>query len=131
MKYLSDYMKDNQTKAFDQFNAFFAFSDKQFNESKKTGFKYTFMGSGMFVPAYDADNLYHALNATYKNAIQQDIKENGVKKIIHRELANHECQLACNYDCVVDILDDYGITSEQIENEWNEYFQMCIDNDYF
>lgn len=37
MKYLSDYTNEKQTQAFDEAGAFFAFSQKQFNEAKKEG----------------------------------------------------------------------------------------------
>lgn len=35
MKYLSDYIQQPQTALFDELGAFFAFSNKQFDEVKK------------------------------------------------------------------------------------------------
>lgn len=37
MKYLSDYTSEKQTRAFDEFGAFFAFSNEQFAAAKKRG----------------------------------------------------------------------------------------------
>jgi len=131
MKYLSDYQETKQSAVFDKFGAFFAFSQSQFNEQKKDEIKYISMGCGMVAPTYHADNLAHALKSIYLDAVQQDLKENGIKAIIHRELGNHECQISMSYDDVIDVLQDYGITREQIKSEWREYFQKCIDNDWF
>lgn len=131
MKYLSDYMQDKQTVAFDKFGAFFAFSQKQLNEQKKDGVKYVSMGAGMIVPPYNAANLYQALNTIHTDAIKQDIAENGIKAIIHRELGNHECQITMSYSDAMDALTGYGITENQIRAEWKEFFQKCVDNDWF
>ena len=131
MKYLSDYTQDKQTAVFDKFGAFFAFSDKQFKDKQQDGVKYASLGAGLIAPFYNADNLYHALDSINKSAIQQDIAENGVKTIIHRELGNYECQITYDYNDVIDVLAPYGITVEQIKAEFSEFMQVCIDNDYF
>ena len=131
MKYLSDYTQDKQTAVFDKFGAFFAFSTKQFDDKKRDGVKYASLGAGLIAPFYNADNLYHALDSINKSAIQQDIAENGIKGIIHRELGNHECQITMYYGDVVDVLAPYGITASDIKAEFSEFMQVCIDNDYF
>ena len=43
MKYLSDYMEHKQTALFKETGAFFAFSNKQFAESKNPKVKYLFL----------------------------------------------------------------------------------------
>jgi hypothetical protein len=40
MKYLSDYVQDEQTKLFNRLGIFFAFDNKRFNEEKKDGVEY-------------------------------------------------------------------------------------------
>ncbi|WP_444823022.1 DUF7659 family protein, partial [Vibrio parahaemolyticus] len=44
MKYLSDYTQQPQTALFDELGAFFAFSNKQFDEAKKKGIEYVSLG---------------------------------------------------------------------------------------
>ena len=131
MKYLNDYMQDKQTATFNKFGAFFAFSDTQFNEQKKEGVKYVSMGAGILAPINEAKNLRHELNTVYQQAIKQDIQENGIKAIIHRELANHECQISMDHSDALISLDGYGITEKQVLAEWSEYYQCCLANDCF
>ena len=131
MKYLNDYMNNKQTEAFTKYGAFFAFSDKQFDEKKIEGVKYASMGAGMIAPNENTKQLSKALKDIYDDAIQQDITENGVKAIIHRELGNHECQITMDYDDVIDKLKPYRITKEQIASEWAEFWNICVENDYF
>ena len=131
MKYLSEYMNDKQTEAFNKHGAFFAFSNKQLDEHKIDGVDYVSLGAGLIAPKDNAESLVNDLDSIYKTAIKQDIEENGIKDIIWRELANHECQITYDYSEVTNKLQDYGITEEQIKAEWPAYFQNCIDNDYF
>ncbi len=131
MKHLNDYMKEKQTAAFNKFGAFFAFSDKQFKERQKDGVKYTSMGAGMIAPTSNVANLHQALNTIRLDAIKQDIAENGIKAIIHREFGNYVCQLGIDYTDAVDALAGYGITDKQFSIEWSEYYQKCIDNNWF
>ena len=131
MKYLSDYMNDKQTKAFEQYGAFFALSNKQMEEKRVEGVKYASLGAGLIAPTDNAEKLINSLETIRSESIKQDIDENGIKAIIHRELGNHECQITCDYSDVVDVLDPYGVTVEQIKAEYSIFFQNCIDNDYF
>lgn len=131
MKYLSDYMENKQTAAFNQFGAFFAFSDSQFNEKAIKCFKYASLGSGLIAPVGNAKPLYEALETIHTEAMAQDVSENGIKAIIRRELANHECQITCDYSDALDKLEPYGITESQVKAEWPEFWQACVDNDYF
>ena len=54
-----------------------------------------------------------------------------IKKIIHRELANFECQIVGDITDAYDILKDYGITKEQVLKEYKIFYQKCIKNDWF
>lgn len=115
MKYLSDYMQEKQTKAFDKYGAFFAFSQKQFNEAKKEGVKYIATGSGMIVPKENVDVLMKELEDIYQDGIKQDIAENGIEAIIKRELGNYECYYTGDITNAVEALEDYGISRDQVE----------------
>lgn len=131
MKYLSDYMQEKQTAAFDHHGGFFAFSNKQFDEQKKADVVYIQLGSGLIAPKSNAAALVKALEQIHSDAIKQDITENGIKAIIWRELANHECQITMDYSDAFYALEGYGIAIEQVKTEYTPYFQNCVKNDYF
>ena len=131
MNYLSDYTSENQTKLLNDNGAFFAFSTKQLNEHKKEGVVYVSMGSGLITPKVNADKLLEGFESINTEGIKQDILENGITAIIHRELANYETQITGDISDTVEALEDYGITRAQVGKEYPAYFQHCIDNDYF
>ena len=132
MNYLSHYIEAQQTELFNSTGAFFAFGDKQFDEAKQDGVKYVSLGAGMICPKSNVDTLTSGLSEISTAGIAADIAENGIKAIIHRELANHEAQITCDIEDTVGALFDYpGITRETVQAEWSEYWQNCIDNDCF
>jgi|TARA_Y100000296_G_scaffold38168_1_gene44188 hypothetical protein len=132
MKYLSNYTENLQTELFGSAGAFFAFGEKQFNEQKQENTRYVSLGAGMICPKPNVDALIEGLESINANGIAADIAENGIKAIIHRELANHEAQITYDISDTVDKLADYpGITPEMIQAEFPAYYQHCVDNDYF
>ncbi|WP_048662758.1 DUF7659 family protein, partial [Vibrio crassostreae] len=90
MKYLSHYIQDKQTQAFNEAGAFFAFSNQQFDDEKKEGVKYASLGMGLICPTDNVRQLMIRLYSIAQEGIAEDIKENGKKAIIRRELFNHE-----------------------------------------
>ena len=114
MKYLSEYMEDRQTIAFNKANAFFAFSTKQFDEAKKDGIKYVNLGAGLIADKTKAQALKDELETIYKECIAQDVKDNGLNAIIRRELNNHECYYSGDIEACVDKLTDYPVTEGDI-----------------
>jgi len=62
----------------------------------------------------NSKKLIDGLEKIYIESIAQDIEENGIEKIIERELNNHECGYTGEIDIVVSILADYKISEEQI-----------------
>ena len=115
MKTLQSYIEAAQTKLFNDTGAFFAFSNKQFNECRKEGVKYASLGAGLICPSDKAQMLVDGLESIIKSGIAQDIAENGIDKIIARELANYEAFYTYEIDDTVDALEDYGITREQVQ----------------
>jgi len=114
MKYLSNYVEEPQTELFSRIGAFFAFSNKQFDEQKKEGVKYTQLGCGLICPVGTATELMDELDKINEAGIKQDLEENGREGIIRRELENHECYYTGDTSACVDRLKDYGITREEI-----------------
>ena len=136
MKHLSDYIKDDQTKLFKSTGAFFAFSREQFEEQRIEETSYFhYSGLGMFCPKETADELLAGLDSINRRGIARDIAENGIKAIIHRTLANYETQFdgpASDCSEAIAALSDYpGITPEKVRAEYCEYWNHCVDNDYF
>lgn len=114
MKYLQDYKEANNTALLNQTGAFFAFSTEQLKEAKQPDTKYVNIGHGLLCPKGQEDTLINGLGKIHKEAIQEDIADNGIKAIIRRELYNHECFYTGDVSDAVSTLKAYGITTEQI-----------------
>lgn len=126
------YNTDNQlSEIFKKYDAFYAFSNKQFDEQKKAGVKYAGCGSGLICPVEHVDTLYDAISKAINGKIEWELANNTKKEIIWYELANHECQISGEYIDVIELLSDYGITADEIHAEWKAYYSHCIDNDLF
>jgi hypothetical protein len=126
MKYLTDYTEQEQTRLFDKYNIFFAFSAEQFNDNKpkEEGLKYVSRDAGMYQGYKDKKELKEfdkEFDKMLENAIKQDLKENGKEKIIERELNNHECYYTGEIDqSVIDSLSDYNISKKEIIDQFNK-----------
>jgi len=132
MKYLSDYTSAAQTELFKSSGVIFAFSQQQFDEQKKDGVKYVLVGAGLICPKANIDELHNGLDSIQAAGVAADISENGVKAIIHRELANHEAQISCSCSDTIEALADYpSITPEMIRAEYPAYFDHCVKNNFF
>jgi len=131
MKYLSDYTSENQTKLLNDNGAFFAFGEKQLDEQTQEGVSYVSLGMGLIAPKENASKIIEGIESIHAEGIQQDISDNGIKAIIHRELANHEAQITNDISSTMEALEGYGITREQVSAEYPSYFEHCVANDYF
>lgn len=119
MKTLSFYLNDKQTKLFDETGAFFAFSQEQFDKSKKEDVEYVSLNGGLVCPKDNVADLLNGMKSTYAEAIQEDIAENGIDKIIRRELINHEAGYTMDIEQTFDSLRAYGVTEEQVQKTFN------------
>jgi len=131
MKYLSDYTNVKQTKLWNDNGAFFAFGQQQLDEKNQEGVVYVSLGMGLIAPKENASKIIEGLESIHAEGIQQDISDNGIKAIIHRELANHEAQIINDISDTVEALEGYGITRKQVNEEYKSFYKHCIDNDYF
>jgi len=124
MKYLIDYMKAKQNELFQRTGTIFAFSDKQFEEQRKENVKYVDMGSGMITEKPFVEEVINELDKIHKEAMVQDIKENGIQGVIQRELENYETYYTNDLEPAMDALESYPeITQDDIINvyqrKWN------------
>jgi hypothetical protein len=115
MKSLNDYIDKSLTKAFKDNNAFFAFSDEQFNKSKIDGLKYVNLGAGLLCPEKNVKSLTKKLDNIITEGIKLDLKENGKTKIIERELIDREFNLyTSDFNEMMTVFKDYPITKDDV-----------------
>ena len=115
MKYLSDYIQDEQSALFKKLWIFFAFWDKQFNEQKKDWVEYVSLGAGMICPKENADKFRPLHWKIVNKGIKQDVKENWIDRIIERELSNHEAYYTYEIGTTIEALDWYDITRDDVQ----------------
>lgn len=134
MKYLTDYMEERQTIAFEKARSFFAFSDKQVEEglSKYPGLTrddVVSMGQGLVCERTQADWLFKELDKIYNDSIKQDIQENTLEGIVLRELGNHEAYYTGDIDSTWDAVENYpGLTRDIVYKLFrNKKFKILSD----
>ena len=126
----SNYIEAKQSALFTEYGVFFAFGDKQLKEKAKPNTEYVALGMGMVMPKQKNKEVYveffKKLNDISDESIKLDIKENGKKKIIWRELANHEASYTGSANQTIDALEGYGFTEEEIKAE----LKLYLDYEY-
>ena len=123
MKYLSDYIQDAQTEAFNEAGAFFAFSKDQFTAERVKGVKYVDVGYGLLCPKGKAGALVDKLEKVHTEGIAQDLKENGKAGVIERELYNHEAFYTWSTESTADALGGYNISREEIQKTFSKVWE--------
>ena len=131
MKSLQTYIEKEQTEIFDKYGAFFAFSKENYDKNAKQDVGYVGLGSGLVAPRINAQKIIEELDAGYKKGIQERIEEYGIDRIIQYELRNYECQLSMDYSDAFDTLKDYGVTQEQMDEQFSLFMEYCRENDLF
>lgn len=135
MKYLSDYMKDKQTELFEELGVIFAFSNQQFEEQKKEGVIYTSLGSGVILPKGNSKKFIQGLKDIAKEAMKEDVKDNGATKIISREFHNYETGYTGDEERVREALNDYSklfpdmFSDEVLKTEFAKCYEEAKDFD--
>lgn len=124
-------MEKHQSKVFKKYFAFFAYSNKQFEEGKNINFKYVSLGSGLYAPKEFAIKIIEKLDSIYKNAIEKRKATTSKKDIIWYELANYETQLTGDLTDAMEALEGYGYSEEEIKEEYKKYYDNCVKNNYF
>lgn len=131
MKYLSDYVEEEQSSLIKELGAFFAFSDKQFEEGVAenkdkllAGEKWASMGMGMYIPKHNADVFVKRHAECIQKGIKQDLADNGRSGVLQRELMNYEIGLS--WDGVDDPnfrggIEGYGFTEEEVQSEYKKH----------
>ncbi len=137
MKHLSDYMNAKQTRLFNQTGSFFAFSQDQFNEKKQPGTQYIDLGAGLICPKENVNQLTKGLQDIHREAVKQDVAENGADQIIKREFFNHETNVTGDPHDVIEAIKGHKkhfpdlFTDQKINETINECFKAAEENDLF
>lgn len=138
MKYLTDYMKEKQSRLFEETGAFFAFSKEQFEEKRdKNVKKYVHIGHGLLVPKGNEDIFIERFEKIGEEGRLQDVKENGARGIIRREYFNFETQLTGDTSEMLKSLKPYQndfpnlFSDEAIQTVIRESKREAIEKDLF
>ena len=133
MKYLSDYIEEEQSALIKELGVFFAFSNEQFEQGAKEnehlkpeGTKWSHFGAGMYMPSVNADEFVRRQAEIVKLGVAKDLEENGRSGVLQRELGNYEIGLS--YEGINDInfrdgIASYGFTEEEIKAEYKKHMQ--------
>lgn len=119
MKKSSKYTDKAITALLEKYGGFFAFGD-QFKEKAKPGVKYCHLFAGLCCPKENARALLEGIERACDDGIKLDLEENGPDKIIERELHNHECFYTWDLDQVIEYLEPYGISADQVKAKFEE-----------
>lgn len=115
MATLSDFTNPKQTVIFEKYKTFFAFGDKQYEQAAVKGVDYVHMGGNLFCPKQHYKQLSEDLETCHIEAIKEHKAEYSKDQIILSELYNHECFYTGEWKTVIEILEDYKYTDEEIE----------------
>ena len=112
------------SKVFKEHDVFFAFSKEQIEEQKKPGVQYRVNSSmGMFYNIEKEDTIYLEIDKAIEEAQRIDKELHTKEQIILRELINYECFYICDFTDVVEPLQGYGYTLQDIQTIFYKYLQ--------
>ena len=137
MKTLSDYTDALTSKLFADNGAFFAFSNKQFDENKKEGVIYVSMASGLLCPKENAKTVFQSFERIFEDAVKQQVADFESEKIISHEYFNHETQITGDNQQIIDVLSTHKqlfpelFTDEIILKVCRKCFAEAVKNDWF
>lgn len=133
-----EYQEKEQSKLFNKYGAFFMFGNQKEilqelktkkEEHIKSGLmtsddKFCSLGFGLYAPTKNAPKIREGMAQITKNKVAKDIKDNGIKNIIIRELYNYETFISYDFDTVISALKPYNVSTELILST----FQKEISN---
>jgi hypothetical protein len=102
---------------------FWAFSDKQFEESKtpkKRGSKYASIGGGGYLPNYNVSVFTKGMD-NIRDWKRAEVKKNKAEqeRVILYELNNHECFYTGDIIDAMPVLKDLGFSQKQVYKVYN------------
>jgi len=114
MKSFQSYTQDKIRTVFKDMGAFFAFSNRQFNEARQEGVEYVALDAGLVVPKGNVKDTLERLEQINKEAVSAFLQDHDKDSIILYELRNHECFYTGNIDDCVDKVANFNITEQEV-----------------
>jgi len=118
--------EEKLTKLFEQFGAFFAFSNEQFYKQKKEGVKYVNYGAGLLLPKENADKFTQEFNKITDWKIEE-LKKIDPEIMIEYELSNHEAYYTGEIEDAFEALKQYGFTRQQVRAVYKKTYHKYED----
>jgi hydroxymethylpyrimidine pyrophosphatase-like HAD family hydrolase len=137
MKNLFEILKPKTAELFKNNGAFFAYSNKQFNEQKKEGIEYVNILGGLIGPKDKAKFILSEMERLYDESVIEHVKNETPEKIISYEYFNHETQLTGDINTIIDLFSEYTrlfpieFSYENILKECDKCYKLAIKNDWF
>lgn len=116
---MSSFDKQGETEftaMIKEHGAFFAFSNKQFDEQADPGVdKYVSLaGLGLICPKENASKVLEEMDRIVNENIERDKAAHSKEDIIRRELDNHECGYTMDPTDAIEALAGYGYSEEDV-----------------
>lgn len=90
---------------FSQYGAFFAFSDKRFQEQSTQGVKYVACGAGLYCPQDKVDEMIKDFKAFNKAQNEEKLaKKKSLIALIREQLFNYEITITQDVEQVIDLV---------------------------
>lgn len=103
---------------FDKYGAFFAFGEEQLLAGiKKHGGKrddYVSVGAGLVAKKENWKQMSDDMDLHYESNKKKRLKKHGLEAIIKYELCNHEAYYTGDITDALEVLMEYGATTEQV-----------------
>lgn len=119
---LNEYQENKMTELFNRFGIFFAFSTKQFEESKKQGVEYVSLGMGMIVPKENVKpymEQFQQLCKELENKYQEQVP---LEDYISYQLSNHEAFYTYDIEPTLEAVRQMypNCTEEEVQNVFSK-----------
>jgi len=139
MESLARYIEKDISDLMDKVGAFYAFSKKQFDESKVEGVKYINDNTGLFIPKDNCLIFFNEYSQIVDNGAKNHLAKYGADAIIRYQYFNHEQQLSycqdvkntSTYESLSPYFGMKGFELENIERVFKKCYQEAIEHDYF
>jgi hypothetical protein len=107
-----------EPKNFDfwEWGAFFAFSNKRFEEQKQEGEKYISFDGGLLAKKSNYKEMFNALNQHDKSEKKRRASEMWLDAIIKYELNNHEVYYTWDIQDAWEVLEWYWATLDRVRD---------------
>ena len=122
---------------FEKYGIFWAFNQKQYDESAKEGVTYVRMPAGELCPKEHAKAYVEEACEIINNGVKRQVEEQGAEAIIRDEFFNHECQITMDISSMKEAIATHIelfpelFTDEVIIKVADQCFKEAVEKDWF